>query len=286
MQNNTNYIYAPTPEEVQKNENDIQHFKLIKASTVTKEIFPPSWAIDEFLPAEGLAEFFGASGSLKSFVVLDICYAIATGRNWHGRDVKQGPVTYIVGEGGRGVRKRLRALELEHGTEDYPLYLSETPMDLSSLESCKDVAASIVKNMGHCTMIVVDTLHRNSGGGEDSADDFKVILKNIDQAFRGVADIVAWVHHTGHGDQKRSRGSSSRFGALDMSYMIERGQENKNRVTITNNKQKDADEADPIYLDAVVKDLGVVDDKLRPITSLILKSSDAKNQEMVVVENI
>lgn len=251
-------------------------FKLVKASTVTKDIFPPTWAIDEFLPAEGLAEFFGASGSLKSFVVLDICFAIATGLKWHGRDVKQGSVTYIVGEGGAGIRKRLRALELEHGVEDYPLYISEKPMDLANPQSCQDVADSIKENVGKSAMIAIDTLHRNSTGSEDSSDDFANILHNIDTTFRGVTNIVAWVHHTGHGESKRSRGSSSRFGALDMSYLIERGSEDTSIVTITNNKQKDAEEAPPITLKAKVKDLGVVDNKLRPITSLVLKQVDAR----------
>ncbi len=256
----------------QKREGNKQNlFKLVRASTVTKDIFPPEWLIDEVVPGEGLFELFGEPGSLKSFIVQDMCYAIATGIKWHSRDVKQGNVTYIVGEGGNGIRKRFRALELEYRIEDYPLYLSELPMDLMSPKSCEAVATAIKENMGDCSLVVIDTLHRNATGSEDSSEDFSKILQNLDTYFRQVTKAVLWVHHTGHSSKERSRGSSAKFGALDASFKAERGKELKNRVTLLNNKQKDAEEAPNIYLDASVKDLGVVDDKLRPITTLVLK---------------
>ncbi len=246
-------------------------FKLVRASTVTKDIFPPEWLIDEVVPGEGLFELFGEPGSLKSFIVQDMCYAIATGIKWHSRDVKQGNVTYIVGEGGNGIRKRFRALELEYGIEDYPLYLSELPMDLMSPKSCESVATAIKENMGDCSLVVIDTLHRNATGSEDSSEDFSKILQNLDTYFRQVTKAVLWVHHTGHSSKERSRGSSAKFGALDASFKVERGTELTNRVTLLNNKQKDAEEAPNMYFDATIKDLGVVDNKLRSITTLVLK---------------
>ncbi len=255
-------------------------FKLVRASTVTKDIFPPEWLIDELVPGEGLFELFGEPGSLKSFIVQDMCYAIATGIKWHSKDVKQGNVTYIVGEGGNGIRKRFRALELEYGIEDYPLYLSEFPMDLMNPESCEAVATAIKENMEDCSLLVIDTLHRNATGSEDSSEDFSKILQNLDIYFRPVTKAVLWVHHTGHSSKERSRGSSAKFGALDASFKTERGTELKNRVTLSNNKQKDAEEAPHMYFDATVKDLGVVDNKLRPITTLVLKEvSTAKTSE-------
>lgn len=277
MQNNTNEGYVHTMQDNQEVEQAVEEtgFKLIKASSVTKDIFPDEWLVDEFLLEDGLIEIFGAPASFKSFVIMDICFAIATGRQWHGRDVKQGSVTYIVGEGAKGVRKRIRALELEYGVEgDYPLYLSETPMDLTNPQSCEAVATAIEKSMDKTSLLVIDTLHRNSTGSEDSSEDFSKILQNLDKYFRGKAGVVGWVHHTGHGAGDRSRGTSSRFGALDASYLVERGEEDKNRVTITNNKQKDAEESPPICLNAKVKDLGVVDNKLRSITSLVLREAN------------
>ena len=261
-------------------------FKLVRASTVTKDIFPPEWLIDELVPEEGLFELFGEPGSLKSFIVQDMCYAIATGIKWHSKDVKQGNVTYIVGEGGNGIRKRFRALELEYSIEDYPLYLSEFPMDLMNPDSCEAVATAIKENMGDCSLLVIDTLHRNATGSEDSSEDFSKILQNLDIYFRSVTKAVLWVHHTGHSSKERSRGSSAKFGALDASFKTERGTELKNRVTLSNNKQKDAEEAPNIYFDAMVKDLGVVDNKLRPITTLVLKEVDGvkmnKNKIMMI----
>ncbi len=266
---------AKTTEGSEVGQEDIKKssFKLIRASSVTKDIFENEWLIEDHIPEMGIGEMFGDPASGKTFTVASMCFSIACGIPWYGKDVKQGSVTYIVGEGGRGIRKRFRALELEHGVEDYPLYLSDKPMDLSNLESCQDVAASIFETMGETSLMVIDTLHRNSAGGEDSSDDFGNILHNIDTAFRDIAGVVLWVHHSGHGDKSRSRGSSAKFGAVDFSHLIERGEEDTNRVTVTNNKQKEADEAPPVYLNMVVKDLGVVDKKLRPITSLVLREA-------------
>ena len=68
------------------------------------------------LPAEGLAVLFGASGSGKSFMALDLGCAVAGGEAaWFGRRITQAPVTYICLEGEAGMGKRVKAWSLHHG---------------------------------------------------------------------------------------------------------------------------------------------------------------------------
>ena len=57
-----------------------------------------SWRIKGLLPRTGLACIFGASGSGKTFLALDIACHIATGMSWGERKTAQGVVIYIAAE--------------------------------------------------------------------------------------------------------------------------------------------------------------------------------------------
>jgi putative DNA primase/helicase len=71
---------------------------------------PMCWLIQGVLPAEGLAALYGACGSGKSFLTLDMGLSLAAGDNyWFGCKVRQTPVTYICLEGEAGMGKRLKA---------------------------------------------------------------------------------------------------------------------------------------------------------------------------------
>jgi hypothetical protein len=62
--------------------------------------------IDGFLDRQGVAMMPGASGSGKTFLVLEMAMCIATGQPFWGMDVKPGLVLYQAGEGKQGVTKR------------------------------------------------------------------------------------------------------------------------------------------------------------------------------------
>ena len=49
---------------------------------------------------------WGRSGSLKSFVALDMGLCVATGLTWHGHATKHGRVVYLAAEGARGLGAR------------------------------------------------------------------------------------------------------------------------------------------------------------------------------------
>lgn len=252
-----------------------REFRLHRASKLTKNLEPPRWIVKQLIPDSGLVEIFGASGSLKTFVTLDLCFSVATGQPWHGRGVVKGTVVYAAAEGAAGVRRRLRALEIDRGVEDYELFVSDSPMDLSNAESCTAVATAIRETAGTVSMLVIDTLHRSSTGNEDSAQDFAAILSNIDTVLKPVADVVCWVHHSGHAEANRSRGTSARYAALDTSIKVERSE---SLVTLEVTKQKDAEPLPPVTLETDVVDLGIFDDETsQPITSLVLRDTERKS---------
>ena len=56
------------------------------------KIRKPEWLIEGLLEQDTLAMCFGASGSGKTFLVLDLALCVATGRTWNGYAAKKKPV--------------------------------------------------------------------------------------------------------------------------------------------------------------------------------------------------
>ena len=73
------------------------------------------WFIKGLLPRADLVVLYGASGSGKTFVALDIAAAIARGLTWRGLRTKKARVLYIAAEGGGNVGKRFEAYARHHG---------------------------------------------------------------------------------------------------------------------------------------------------------------------------
>ncbi len=79
---------------------------------------PMRWLVRGVLPMEGLAALYGASGSGKSFLMLDIGAAIAgDAGDWHGRRVTHAPVTYVCLEGEAGMVGRPAEPEVRPGAQ-------------------------------------------------------------------------------------------------------------------------------------------------------------------------
>jgi AAA domain len=82
----------------------------------------PLWLVADFVPERSIAMLFGPPGVGKSFVALDLALSVATGRPWHGRATRRGPVVYVFAEGQAGAKKRINGWLKTH--ELKPLGLS------------------------------------------------------------------------------------------------------------------------------------------------------------------
>lgn len=225
-----------------KGENTTQN-RLIRASDFTKNITAPKWLINNILPDDGIVEFIGASGSYKSFIVLDMLFCIASELKYHGAKVERGTAVYIAGEGANGVKTRLKALEINYNINEYDFLILPMPSNLTDGDEVRRLSDEI-KDLAPkgVAITVFDTLHRNSvGSDENSSKDFAVILGHIDTYLKPISKTVGWVHHTGlAGDaQSRGRGTSSRYGALDTQILIDRTKDYYAVMKCT--KQKDSE---------------------------------------------
>ncbi|MGM0584462.1 MAG: AAA family ATPase [Pseudomonadota bacterium] len=266
------------PEDEPEGESDPPQrpaFELIRADAL--EFREPEYAVAGLMEAGSLAQFFGDPGCCKSFVALDLSCCIATGREFHGRETKPGAVIYLAGEGQNGIRRRLSAWERETGQtlEGAPLYVSRVAaqfLDANSAEAVAQAVDGIAAEVGPVVLIVIDTLARNFGPGDENATaEMGAFIATVDalKDRHGAGALI--VHHTGHADKQRSRGSIALHGALDHEYRVEKDGE---AVVVTCTKAKDSAEPDPMGFTLKSVDLGT-DSKGEPITSAALVPCEA-----------
>lgn len=262
-----------------KPKTDNSTFKTISLRDLLNRKYVTNWLVKGVIEQGNLALFFGDSASGKTFYIMDMCFCIAAGIDFKGKATKQGNVLYICGEGFSGLQKRFMALFQHYGVMPENLHLSEQPaafMDISSAAAVMDT----INQIGNVSLIVIDTFHRNMGGGsEDSAADISQFLGNIDTFLKPTGAAVAIIHHSGHGEKGRSRGSSSIKAAMDVEYQVVKDQLT-NMVTVTNTKMKDWQAPPPACFNMNVVNL--FDDHNQPIsdedgellTSVILEPTD------------
>ena len=242
---------------------------------------PPAWLVKPYLDAGSLAVWFGEPGTMKSFLAIDLGLSLATGHHWQGIPVTPGPVFYIAGEGLTGMGRRIRAWEISRGIslDGVPFFVSDRPAQILDGVSARDVvqaADDLRECHGDPILIVIDTLNRNFGPGDESSTlDMGQFISTIDEKLRcRYRCAVLIVHHTGLRETNRARGSSSLRAALDWEYQMS-GQGNSVR-TLTNTKTKDNEPPQPLsFSPEIIKLEGMVDDDGEPMTSCILHRTEA-----------
>lgn len=166
----------------------LKQFPFIKAGDM--KINPPKWIVEDYLEENTLSVVFGDPGSGKTFIALSLAVSVATGLPWNDQSVKQGSVFYIAGEGFNGISRRLAAWRQYHqfSLTDAPLFISEGPAQLLDLENAKLVAETIstlAKNHGPPKLVIIDTLARNFGiGNENSTQDMSAFISIVDRYIR------------------------------------------------------------------------------------------------------
>jgi hypothetical protein len=253
-----------------KNQNQTA-FKLVSANELMNRKINHDWQIKGLFEHGNLGQIFGATGAGKSFVVLDMAYCIASGIDYHGRETKQGNVVYICGEGFSGLSRRFHALQNKYEKDIVnKLFISEQPAAFMETESTASVYEAVAA-VGDVSLVIIDTYHRNMGGGdENSANDFAIVLNNMAKFLKPLGVTIIIIHHSGHMETGRARGSSSIRAAMDFEYQASM---TANGLTLKNTKMKDATAPDPILFDFIQVSLGEDEDG-EPITSAYLEAKD------------
>lgn len=248
-------------------------FHLVQAGELKPR--PMNWLIQDLFECETLMLLFGDPGSAKTFMSLDMALCIATGIDYHGRPTKQGPVVFIAGEGQNGLARRLAAWSIRYGKDlaDAPLYLSKMAAAVTDKEIMDEVSGAIAELETPPALIVLDTLARNFGpGDENSTQDMTAFVRGCDELRLLYGCTVGIVHHSGHGDKSRSRGSTVLNAAMDSAFQLTR---DNDLISIKSTKQKDAPTPEPFAFQFRTVELGIHNDDGSEATSAVLHPTDA-----------
>jgi hypothetical protein len=214
---------------------------------------PLTWDVEPLVPHGGLVVVYGEPGVGKTFLVLNLAFAVATGSPWLGHSVRQGPVAYVYAEGAQGLFERVKGLRAEYNLQDRAgiAFLPQPIQLLDSLKSVTPFADAIEAQGVAPAVIVIDTLSRNTPGGkENSQEDMSQAVSACDYLRKRFDSTVILLHHSRKGD-KELRGSSVLAGAVDTTILVER--QGDNRMTLKCTKQRNASEFAPLGLNFTEK---------------------------------
>jgi RecA/RadA recombinase len=233
---------------------------------------PLSWLVKGVLPAGGVSMVYGASGSGKTFVSLDMAMAIARGEPWRGLKTKQGLVVYVVAESPGGFRLRLQAYDRQ-----YPLPHDEVLLkviaDAPQLMDKRQVRDLIkeLTSYGTIALVILDTLARVAvGADENSSQDMGMALDATHQIAAACGCAVLLVHHSGKDADKGARGSSAIKATLDAELEVTRADDDR-VVRVT--KLKDGEEGATYGFTLLRIVLGLDEDE-EEVSSCVVEHND------------
>lgn len=231
----------------------IGRFKPVHVAEVARRP-PPEWLIDGVLPEADLAMLYGQPGAGKSYIALDIAFAISTGEKWAGLETRFGSVAWIAAEAAGSLRLRTAAYARQNGMalENADLWIIDSALSLMDQEDADSLCAAL-KDM-RPRLVIVDTLAAASGGAnENSGEDMNKVLNSCREIHRTTGATVLLIHHSGKDETRGARGWSGIKGAMQ-TELLAVNHEGRRFLTVT--KQRDGVEGDtwPVNLIPVLVD--------------------------------
>lgn len=229
---------------------------------------PPRWLLDGMLIENGMSVIYGPSESFKSFIALDIAMSISCGLDWRGHACDGGPVVYVIGEGVAGWPARVLTW-LQRRSEGRTAQFWTVPVGVALTE--KDDATALLEAIQSAcdrpAMIVLDTLARNFGAGdENSTQDMNAFVASVDRLRQATGAHVMLVHHTGKDASRGARGSSVLRASLETEMECHRSDFKLPFVCFSVTKQKDIEKREPMTFEMVSAEA------VHPVTGEIITS--------------
>jgi len=199
------------------------------------------WHIEGFVPKGGLTMIYGPPKSGKSFVVMSLVLALDHGERWLGHPVvDRCRSLYVALEGRSGLKMRSEAWHehFGHDVEAGQSLIQTGRVNLAEYEHTDAIIDAVIEN--DIEVVIFDTLARATAGMEEnSAKDMGRVIGEADRIREATGASVILVHHTGHGDTHRGRGTSALPGAVDSAIMVKAGK-------VSGELQKDSEAPEPI----------------------------------------
>lgn len=234
-------------------------FSLTHVSDIARRD-PPEWIVDKLVPQAEIAIMYGGSGAGKSFLALDLSFAVATGYTWFNECSKKGPVVWIAAEAAGTMRNRSKAYAQARGVQldTVDLHVIEQTLSLMDKDDARVLTEVLAETKPQ--MIVVDTLAAASGGAnENSGEDMNQVLNHCRKLHAATGALVLLIHHSGKDASKGARGWSGLRAACDAEFeVVYDGKSPIRTMKVT--KQRDAEDGAVMPFKLLPVPLGFEDD--------------------------
>ncbi|HEX4268439.1 MAG TPA: AAA family ATPase [Steroidobacteraceae bacterium] len=181
-----------------------------------------SWLVDNLLPARGIGMIWGASGTHKTGVALDMLSCVHAGSSWRGKAVTRGRGVLVLAEGQHFFKNRLRAYSKFHNVA-----MASMPAVVLSPVNLRDnkhvaIFSHELQKLG-AAQVWFDTLQQNSAGADGNSDrDMGEVIANLKWLSDKIGCFAGVIHHESKsGHDRGPRGSSVWRPALDMELYVE-----------------------------------------------------------------
>jgi len=165
---------------------------------------------------------YGSPKAGKSFVALDLAFAIARGVDWFGCKTDTGAVLIWAGEGSKlSTIEREIAYRKAHDIKDKMavanLLYADPLTGITGPEQIANAVKQVESKTGkEVKLVIIDTLSRATPGtDENSHQSMSSIIQIIDNLRLTTQAAIMLVHHSGKADGSAERGHSSLRGAVD-----------------------------------------------------------------------
>jgi AAA domain/CHC2 zinc finger len=254
------------------------------------------WLIKGVLTRGEVSIWYGQPACGKSFLVTDAGLAVARGLSWLGQRTRPGLVIYQAGEGGLGLKKRLRAYRLHHKVRsdiDVPFVLLPHPVNLFVSDADVDKLIEEIKAWAAfydapLELVVIDTFSAATPGADENAGkDVGPVLARCRRIANVTGAHVALVHHTPKGGGS-PRGWSGFLGNVDNAVEVVRTEDKVGTLDVrhmTVTKQKD--DQDGLFRRFILPQVVLaIDGDGDKVTSCVIAPLDAQSFEPVAGREI
>lgn len=216
----------------------------------------PEYLVDGVLYRDTIAWLAGRPGRGKTLVALDIAGSVGTGTQWQGYRVSAGRVLYVIAEGARGVRRRVRAWEHLARRPMTGVDFLPHPVQAGDERAWSTLCRAAARQK--YSMIVLDTQARVTVGlDENSGTDMGLYVERVEQLRVSSGACVLSLHHTPrNGDHVR--GHTAIEGAAQTIIMVVKS---GNILTLHNTEDKGGKQKDAEPFDAISLEIKAVGDE-------------------------
>ena len=203
------------------------------------------WTVGKLFPAGGLSLIAGKPGAGKSTLARDMALAVAQGKPWIGREVKQGPVLYLALE--EHVKMVGRHMRNMGARADDPLHVRVDPLT----DPIAELRAMVKEHQP--TLVVIDPMARFLQVA--NMNDYSEVSAALDPLIRLAHDTgthICLLHHAKKGEMNEDSylGSTALSASVDVVLHMDLEMPSRQRsISTIKQRYPDGDTLEPTVVD-------------------------------------